>query len=183
MTDFSVITLDNASFADACRRLRSLSNAAGFQPDAVIAIPRGGYRLLEHGWPDIPKIDIEIRKSRKFSLKKYASFFLRMLPLSWRDRIRVWDARRLVRRSSHISSSSIVIPAISPSVSKVLLVDDAVDSGATLLAVTQAIRDARPDLEVRSAAITVTDDTPVAMPDFYLYHNSTLVRMPWSIDA
>lgn len=183
MTKFKVISLDWHSFSEACKKLRKAIDNSGFKPDAVIAIPRGGYNLLLYGWHDVPSIEIKLQKPSKFSLKEYAAKFIKILPLSLRNQLRIWDANRLIRRTSHMSDTTINILAIDPSVKKILVLDDAVDTGATLQAVLSAIRAHRPDLDVRSAAITVTSEQPLYMPDFYLYHNFTLVRMPWSIDA
>jgi uncharacterized protein len=66
---------------------------------------------------------------------------------------------------------------------RVLLVDDAVDSGVTLATVLQTFRDVCPsDVEVRSAVITVTTEDPVVAPDYTLFR-SVLCRFPWSFDA
>lgn len=65
----------------------------------------------------------------------------------------------------------------------ILIVDDAVDSGATLLAVVEAVRIDMPGAEVRSAVITQTTPSPVITPDYTLYNNRTLIRFPWSMDA
>lgn len=65
---------------------------------------------------------------------------------------------------------------------QVLVVDDAVDSGITMQAVVEALRRARPDVEVRAAVITVTTGRPSVSPDYTLYNNHTLIRFPWSID-
>ncbi len=183
MSKYKVLSLDWQSFAEACRDLRRASNASGFSPDAVIAIPRGGLNLLKYGWADVPNIEITIQKPSGFSLKKHAAKLLRLLPLSLRDRLRIWDAKRLVKRTGHMAGTTITIPPIDQSIKKILLLDDAVDSGATMQAIVSAVKAKYPDIDVRSAAITVTAERPVYMPDYYLYHNFTLVRMPWSIDA
>lgn len=183
MTRFKVISLDWQSFSAACKKLRSSIDKSGFKPDAVIAIPRGGSNLLLYGWCDIPNIEIKIQKPSKFSLKKHAKKLLRLLPLAFRDRLRIWDAKRLVKRTGHMADTTIKLPAIDSSIKKILLLDDAVDSGATLQAIIAEAKAQWPDIEVRSAVITVTSEHPVCMPDYYLYHNLTLVRMPWSIDA
>lgn len=183
MTKFKVISLDWQSFSAACKKLRTAIDNSGFKPDAVIAIPRGGSNLLLYGWHDIPNIEIKIQKPSKLSLKKHAAKLLKHLPLAVRDRIRIWDANRLVKRTGHMAGTAINISDIDSSIKKLLILDDAVDSGATLQAIVDEVKSQRPDIEVRSAAITVTSQSPVCMPDYYLYHNSTLVRMPWSIDA
>ena len=64
---------------------------------------------------------------------------------------------------------------------KVLIVDDAVDSGATMLAVAEALREANPEAEIRTAAITVTTPKPLITPDYSMYKD--LIRFPWSMDA
>ena len=66
---------------------------------------------------------------------------------------------------------------------RVLVVDDAVDSGVTLDTVFRSLREtAPPDTEVRAAVVTVTLDRPLIEPDFTLYRG-VLCRFPWSFDA
>ena len=64
----------------------------------------------------------------------------------------------------------------------VLVVDDAVDSGATLRNVISALMDISPNNVIKTAALTVTRKSPIVMPDYYLYHDRTLMRFPWSED-
>jgi hypoxanthine phosphoribosyltransferase len=66
---------------------------------------------------------------------------------------------------------------------RVLVVDDAVDSGVTLATVLRLLRETSPaDTELRSAVVTVTLAQPLAEPDFVLYRG-VLCRFPWSFDA
>lgn len=66
---------------------------------------------------------------------------------------------------------------------RVLVVDDAVDSGVTLAMVLRTLRAACPhDVELRTAVITVTTRDPAVAPDYALYR-SVLCRFPWSFDA
>jgi hypoxanthine phosphoribosyltransferase len=66
--------------------------------------------------------------------------------------------------------------------SRVLVVDDAIDSGATMATVVEQLRDAVGDGgEVRTAVLTITTRTAVFQPDFTLYRQ-TLCRFPWSHD-
>ena len=66
---------------------------------------------------------------------------------------------------------------------KILVIDDAVDSGATLATALQVLRDVcPPGTEMRSAVITQTLDRPIVRPD-YVLHRGTLCRFPWSFDA
>jgi len=66
---------------------------------------------------------------------------------------------------------------------RVLVVDDAVDSGVTLATVLRLLRESSPpDTQFRSAVVTVTLAQPLAEPDFVLYRG-VLCRFPWSFDA
>lgn len=62
-----------------------------------------------------------------------------------------------------------------------LVVDDAADTGSTLLKATDTLHASLPGWNVVTAVITQTTDSPVAIPDFTLYKN-TLIRFPWSAD-
>ena len=71
----------------------------------------------------------------------------------------------------------------SPGEHRLLVVDDAVDSGVTLATVIDLLRNTCPDrTEIRSAVITVTLEEPRAEPDYALYRG-VLCRFPWSFDA
>jgi hypoxanthine phosphoribosyltransferase len=71
-------------------------------------------------------------------------------------------------------------PAKTP---RVLVVDDAVDSGVTLMTVMRLLREVcPPGTEMRSAAITQTTEHPALRPDYVLYRD-LLCRFPWSFDA
>src|SRR5437868_3862861 len=64
-----------------------------------------------------------------------------------------------------------------------LVVAEAVDSGTTLSLVLDAVRRRAPHAAtIRSAAITVTTERPLTLPDYALYHRQ-LCRFPWSLDA
>jgi hypoxanthine phosphoribosyltransferase len=66
---------------------------------------------------------------------------------------------------------------------RLLVVDDAVDSGVTFATVMQRLKSACPaGTEFRSAAITQTLPRPLLAPDHVLYRG-TLCRFPWSFDA
>ena len=71
----------------------------------------------------------------------------------------------------------------SPHRERVLVADDAVDSGVTLAAVLAVLREVCPPATlVRTAVITVTLEQPIVEPDYALYRG-VLCRFPWSFDA
>lgn len=66
---------------------------------------------------------------------------------------------------------------------RVLVTDDAVDSGVTLATVLRTLYQlGPPEMELRTAAITQTLEHPKVVPDYLLYRG-TLCRFPWSLDA
>lgn len=183
MTKFRVVTFDSRRFGDACLKLKDKVEASGFVPDLVMAIPRGGCHLRLEAWTDFKSAEMSFVKRHGVSIKDLLKPVIKILPTSIRDRLRALDAGRLIRRSGHVSADSVILPELESGVKRVLLLDDAVDSGSTLRSVIDAMKIRYPDIEVKSAVITITSDTPIAMPDYYLYNDSTLIRMPWSIDA
>lgn len=66
--------------------------------------------------------------------------------------------------------------------SSFLLVDDAIDTGTTLLAVSRALSAAFPEAQQKVVVITLTTDNPLRHPDYAVYTDQTLVRFPWSPD-
>ena len=70
-------------------------------------------------------------------------------------------------------------PQTSPSL---LLIDDAIDTGATIQQARLQLLEQFPGIILRVAVITVTTPHPLCDADFCLYHNRTLCRFPWSND-
>jgi hypothetical protein len=64
----------------------------------------------------------------------------------------------------------------------VLLIDDAIDTGATIQQARLQLLEQFPGITLRVAVITVTTPHPICDADFCLYHNRTLCRFPWSND-
>lgn len=66
---------------------------------------------------------------------------------------------------------------------RILIVDDAVDSGFTLADVVENIKAHTNGADIRTAVITVTRKSAIIKPTYCLYRNSLLVRFPWSLDS
>ena len=65
----------------------------------------------------------------------------------------------------------------------VLIVDDAIDTGATLKLIKETLEVKYPLTDTRIAVITVTSNHPLIDADYCLFHDRTLVRFPWSNDV
>jgi hypoxanthine phosphoribosyltransferase len=64
-----------------------------------------------------------------------------------------------------------------------LVVDDTVDTGATMVVVMDALRQRAPKgAVIRSAVVALTTPKPVVAPDYVLIRQK-LCRFPWSMDA
>ncbi|GGE89553.1 Phosphoribosyl transferase domain-containing protein [Chishuiella changwenlii] len=64
---------------------------------------------------------------------------------------------------------------------KILIVDDAVDSGHSLKNVINTIKE-KTSVNIYSMCVVVTNKNTCIWPDFYL-HSEVLIRFPWSLDG
>lgn len=66
----------------------------------------------------------------------------------------------------------------------ILLVDDAIDSGASLQQIREylTIHEQVDEAKIRALVAAVTQDRPLVEPD-YAWSRGSLVRFPWSLDA
>lgn len=160
-------------------------------PDIIIGIRTGGERValsLARHFPQSRCCFVTARRpSTKGKEKSGVRRILRYLPVRLLDLMRIMEARFLSR---HVNPHREVIADISPEIidaishgdTSVLIVDDAVDSGYTLKAVTGKVTGLAGG-RVSTAAITSTTCEPVIMPDFVVFNDKVLVRFPWSMDA
>lgn len=179
---FNVVTLNHEKFNKACIDLRNKVEQSGYTPDVIVAIPRAGKWMTDAAWSDCDVSSVSLIRKPKGNLKRHIGLFIKYLPLALRDRLRIWEAKRLVKRNTHMHTTTIELPVLNHNIKRILLVDDAVDSGATLNAITDEFNCRYPEIEVRSAVITITSQDPILVPDYYLFNNLTLIRSPWSID-
>lgn len=181
-----VVTLTPARFADACTRLQMQMEHNGFRPDLVVGIATGGVEVAKLIFKDIAHVQIVCQRPSTRTKGKHAMLMriVRACPLWLRNWLRIAEARWLARTERR------PVTAVLPDASRfpivvartILVVDDAVDSGATLRQVLAEVHRLNADAVVRTAALTVTTPEPVCMPDYTLYNNRTLLRFPWSMD-
>jgi hypoxanthine phosphoribosyltransferase len=195
----SVISLDREAFDEVCAGLMRQASRER-PPDALIAIPTGGWfvaqSMAKAAGGDIPILSLTCRRPSS-KLKPGGSVVRKMvggLPRPIVDRLRVAEHALLTRRPASapkepyqfVEQELEIVErwmATAPDRPSLLIVDDAIDSGATLLQVIDAVRRyAPPDAVLRSAVITVTTDWPLVRPDHHMFHRQ-LCRFPWSMDA
>ena len=66
-------------------------------------------------------------------------------------------------------------------IKKILIIDDAIDTGKTMFIVENSLRKLLPNTQIKTAVISWTIENSIVKPDYYLFKNC-LVRFPWSKD-
>ena len=197
MPRLEIRSLTGPAFSEACARLQYEVDAR-FAPSLLVGIRTGGYTVAmamrQSVARDLPVLPLTCRRAgtRAKAGMPGLTTVLTRLPLPVLDQMRRIEHRMLTGRKRP-PGERVLDPAEEAALgdqlgalaagSVVVVVDDAVDSGATLAFVLRFLRAAVPSgVTVHSAAITVTTAEPVERPDVALYQG-VLCRFPWSFDA
>ena len=200
----AVVTFNPTLLAEACHQLSCRVKAGGFTPSLLIGIQHGGAEVARRMRNDFPEAAYcEVRLSRPGTRQKsqgLAHRLLQHLPLwicntlrivesrinEWRSKgeepVRLGEIRLPDDIASTLSNPSNSSNLSNPSNPSILLIDDAIDTGATIQQARLQLLKQFPDITIRVAVITVTIPQPICDADFCLYHNRTLCRFPWSND-
>jgi hypothetical protein len=200
----SVRTIDRARFRDGCGTLWDLAQA-GLQPQLVVGIRSGGWWVVEamiaaRAPANVVFLPLTCRRPTSDIKGGSATFrfLLRVLPYFILNILRTVEyylltlPRCRAARRHGVDDQRIPDPAEIgairaaardlPADVRVLVVDDSIDSGATLHAVMRQLRELLPPAaELRTAAFTVLGPYPVVAADFALYQRVNC-RFPWSYD-
>lgn len=175
--------MDDTSLRQACRLLEEKVRLSGGKPDAILSIRRGGEYVGAKMFSGLPHFAVTLRRPGTRVKSGRLKRVLRLMPRPLLDRLRILESWCLAQfRAARHDDRRVKLPDLS-GYGCILIVDDAVDSGATLSAVSRAVRTRHPHARLLAAAVTVTTVSPVAMPDYYIYNNLTLIRFPWSADV
>lgn len=192
----TVKTIDNIGLQDASNALSSLI-LQNFVPDIIIGIRTGGYVIAEIMAKELQQKPLLLAISRqrngtqKKTKVKYLKKILSLLPYKVTDYLRIIEHKYLHSKpaaahqsfSPNIDELATLRGALRTRENyKILIVDDAIDSGETMKAVLDVVRaEASSASVIKTAAITVTTDSPLVQPDYALYRH-VLCRLPWSFD-
>lgn len=191
-----VVTLTPTLLAEACSQLSRRVKAGGFTPSLIIGIQHGGAEVARRMRNDFSEADYcEVRLSRPGTEQKSNGLTHRMLRSMhiWlcnvlriiESRVNEWRSKgKEPVRIGEIHLPDDVTSRLKELGEKatVLLVDDAIDTGATIRQARLQLLEQFPGITLRVAVITVTIPHPICDADFCLYHNRTLCRFPWSND-
>lgn len=184
-----VKTVTHKEFDKMCADLQGLVLKSAYDYDVLIGIARAGVYVAE-------KFDAKkfyIIKSQRggtavkrgtvnsilLKMPAFLNCFFRMAEskiLEWKDAF-----KRPTLKEVEIDEKLTL--RLKEGGHQVLIVDDAVDSGCSLLSVVTAVRSISPENIIRTAVITVTRKKVLIEPDYALFRNSTLFRFPWAGDV
>ncbi len=195
-TNLSVRTFNEQALREASTTLNN-QIFPSFLPEIIIGIRTGGFivaELMAKSAPHKPLLLAISRQRASTQAKnkvKGLKGILRFLPYFITDLLRIAEHKRL--NSKPADENQPFSPDIDELATlrgvlrtrencKILIVDDAIDSGATMKAVYDVVRaEANSACNIKTAAITVTTDFPLIQPNYTLYSH-VLCRFPWSFD-
>lgn len=192
-----IVTLSNASLDWQTRLLAERVLADHPAPfNAILSVKKGGSyvaksflksfpadKMMSYGEIDLHRPSTKYKKGRLVSMLPH-------VPLWILNTMRFTEAS-ILKLQQQLFESKAPFVELPPEIEKVfketevpdvLVIDDAVDTGKTVRGIVNAVLRANPQTRVKVLAITVTTDSPMIMADYYIYHDSTLVRFPWSKD-
>jgi len=152
-----------------------------FEPDVIIFIETGSRLLASsmHEATGIPAFSLTIQRSGN-STKARISSLLSLLPVFLQNFLR--QVERALNLHSSNARKIAAAPTIDLSRKKILILDDAADSGQSLLTAKKwAMDNGAPETEIKLATVTVTQPKAMEIVDFWIHNR--LCRFPWSSDS
>ncbi|MEM7441327.1 MAG: hypothetical protein AAF393_17170 [Pseudomonadota bacterium] len=194
-----VITLDVSKLRYEMHRLWCMVIDAGEAPDLLVGIATGGELCAREICSNVPAgMKVVALRRPTTELKQHSTFrrLLWRLPYAISNRLRLIEDRLLELQAGQADRPIIApvteelragVAEVAATVKErasrcVLVIDDAIDSGATMGRVVTELRAALPhDTRILTAVLTQTRATSIFTPDFRL-HYGVLLRFPWSLD-
>lgn len=169
---------------DCCERIVDRVRSSGFEVSCVVFLERGG-RLLGLGVAGLFGVKaVGIRVNRPGGgIKALLSGFASRLPVGFRNLLRQIEARLFWAKRADASKRRVQenpVPELEGM--SVLIVDDAVDSGSSVLAAVRWCQASGVSpTAIRVACITRTTDACAEYVDVAVYQD--MCRFPWSSDS
>jgi hypoxanthine phosphoribosyltransferase len=180
ITSWKVREIMLAELESVTRQLVDTAWEAGFRPDCVVYLETGA-RLLalqvcRHA--SIRGVALRIQR-RGGGGKGRLARLLGLLPTAAKDLLRQMEARMIWR---NMKDERVIgeVPSVNLSGCRVLILDDAVDTGTSVRMARQWALNQGAS-EVRVGALTVTTSVGVSAVDFTVFRE--MCRFPWSSDS
>ena len=182
-----------------CKRLCSNIREQDYIPDIIIGVLTGGgyvgrkvFKEFEAFNQPIFYKEIKLqRKSTKAKSDSKVRKIFKILPYSVLNIMRILEMELLELKAKFVKPSRCgtidldeeTIALLKHGGMKVLLVDDAIDTGMTLKIVKNfLVNQFNETNDIKIAVVTSTNRNPVMVADFFLY-NRVLIRFPWASDV
>lgn len=192
-----VVNIEESSFQKFNNNIVIKSNMVKQEKYLIVGIANGGLPLMNSFYDycqsegyvvDVATVMCQRPSTSDKKSDSTASvlfnYLLQKLPyfiLNWLRIIEhIWLSKRSNKDLERVASWKSAKP--NEQYSKIIVIDDAIDSGASFLSVVDFIKTEKVAREIFSAVIVLTQELPLYTPDYNLYKN-LLVRFPWSLDA
>ena len=191
-----VRTLNKNALVRESQKLAQTILGSSFKPELLIGIKTGGIYVSKPLHQEIEKeyqlFYNEVSLSRVSSEKKRAfrvDKILKRLPYTLLNILRnievfIFETTKAKEyqadREKELLIDETLLQQIQ-NVTKILLIDDAIDTGTTILTIKNRILAIKPEMEIKVAVLTTTHKEPFIRADFSLY-NRVLLRCPWAQD-
>jgi len=184
-----VINLTNEDIKRTCETL-ILQFDCPF--DLVVGIAEGGRLIAETIAQklNLPLL-LVVRQRGLTPHKSKAKKILKHIPVKILNLIRIAENRwyemlmKIRKKEKKLNEIRIISSDLSffenPQIKNILLVDDAIDSGATIRDTEKFLKTKNKNWRIKVAVITQTFVQPLRKADYQIY-NRILVRFPWSND-
>ena len=191
------LTLSRKSLTDLSHQLLSIIHQDSTTIDMIIGIATGGIYVSQPIYEELQKQQwegtyTEVKLSRSSTEKKESlgvESILTKLPYPLLNLLRTIEVKYFETFKSNDYDDTIEervrfndtqINDIKQS-KTLLLIDDAIDTGSTIMALKNVIQKINPTITVKVAVLTVTHNKPYIEPDYTLY-KKVLLRCPWAMD-
>lgn len=158
-----------------------------FNPDVVVYIARGGYLIGKRvsGYFGIPLIAVGTERQAN-GFKEMVAPILALMPRALCDWLRSLELRSNVHEKGNkraVKFLDDVGHLKTKKIKNIVIVDDSVDTGNSVLAVKRLISSDFPLANIKIAAINVWSKSEnLIATDFYIYQNA-MMRTPMSKDS
>lgn len=185
-------------FERACKRLAEIIEGSAESYDLYVGIATGGKFVAEKIRDIIStSAPLMIVKRQRPSTRVKKKFWalekiISILPTFIQDALRVVECRvaeNIFENNRHLPRKKNTVEILTPNVRlpqdgvrSILIIDDTVDSGATLEDVKNHVANMFPGSQIHTAALTVTHRNPLIRPD-YVLHQHAIVKCPWALDG
>ena len=193
-----VVTLNPLTFENHVERLaKAIAQGSELRYDAIVGVRRGGSIVCDALCRHFPanrygaRYDVALQRPSTKHKGGIISHLLKRLPLPLLNVMRMAESAILSLRRKMKGAAAVAEVELPQGLAstlsntkqpKILVIDDAIDSGDTLYAIAETLKKTNPDTRISIAVITETTSNPRIRSNYTLYRNRTLIRFPWSND-